>query len=400
MARSPRRRADSESMTYKIGFFSDTHIDYSAGRKWTADGVNQRAQDGINALVETVTQMIEEQVDLVIHGGDLFHTSIPTVRGIVAVREQFDRLHKAGIPVYGITGNHDFPNTRLRLPATAAVSDPDRNVTILTDPMGIYRPVEGLTIHAVSHAGLLGTPVAPNPIDGDINILISHGAADIEGHEIFHCVDSPAEAVIPRDTLSQNFDATLLGHYHGQGPLPKLDGTKNRAFYAGSALRRGFSDSAGKRGWLLVIIADDGSVRVGSREIWQRPQYDLAEINADEMSGEELESVIRDNLTTVEWGTTPIVRQRIINCPLSTRRGVDTKAINDIAAPALSWQLEFQRPEDPATDGESDSMTTIRKASLTEAWGEFVATDPHIIPKHKDDVAERGKDLLDGNSDS
>lgn len=384
-------------MPYRIAFFSDTHIDYSAGRKWTQDGVNMRVQDGLDALTETVDQILESDIDLVIHGGDLFHTSIPTVRGVVHVREQFERLHKAGIKVIGITGNHDFPNTRLRLPATAAVNDPDRGIHILTDPMKTFNVKEGIKIHAVSHSGLLGTPVQPVPTEGEINLLISHGSADIEGHEIFHTVDSPAEAVIPRETLQEEFNTTLLGHYHGQGPLPRLSGTKNKGYYAGSALRRGFSDSEGPRGWLLAIVNEDGTVKVGRREISQRPQFDLPVINAEGLSGEEVEEQIRKHMSEIDWGEAPIVRQKVLECPLSTRKAVNTKSLNEMAEQAVTWQLEFKRPE--ATEGNEDdqSLATIRKASLGEAWDEFVSVDPEIIPKQKEAVTERGKELLEGD---
>lgn len=395
-----RTRADSEDMTYRIAFFSDTHIDYSAGRKWTADGVNQRAKDGHDALRETITQIIETGVDLAVQGGDLFHGSIPSVRGIVAVREQFDRLYRAGIPVIGITGNHDFPNTRLRLPATASVTDPEHNIIITTEPSQVFTPTDGIVIHTVGHAGLLGTPIEPVLVDDAVNILISHGAADIEGHEVFRCVDSPAEAVIPRETLQQDFAITLLGHYHGQGPLPKVRGTRNRAYYAGSALRRGFSDTEGDRGWLLVEVEPDGSTKVTTYAIGQRAQYDLPIIDASGLTGAEVEERIRANLTAVELGVAPILRQRVLECPLSTRRGVDAKSLNELTMDALSWQLQFDRPTD--TDHtrivDIDGIKHARKASLPDAWREFVATDSTLTDTQREVLVEQGRALLEGSA--
>jgi hypothetical protein len=387
-------------MTFKIAFFSDTHIDYSSGRKWGTDGVNLRVRDGHSALQETVTQIIASDVDLAVQGGDLFHASIPSVRGIVAVREQFDRLYRAGIPVVGITGNHDFPNTRLRLPATASVNDPEHNINIYTDPSVVLTPADGIVIHAVGHAGLLGTPVEPELRDGEINILVSHGAADIEGHEIFHCVDSPAEAVIPRTTLQQDFAVTLLGHYHGQGALPRLQGTTNKAFYAGSALRRGFSDAQGERGWLLVEIEPDGTVQVSERHIRQRPQFDLPAISAHGLTGAEVDEMIRLNLSTIDMKEAPIVRQRVLDCPLSTRKGVDAKSLNELTMGALSWQLEFQRPVDPEHKQtiDIDGIKHAKKVSLPDAWREFVAADSSLTEFQRTELATRGRELLEGGT--
>lgn len=387
-------------MTYRIAFFSDTHIDYSAGRKWTADGVNQRVKDGHDALAETVSQIIAAEVDLAVQGGDLFHGSIPTVRGIVAVREQFDRLYRAGIPVVGITGNHDFPNTRLRLPATATVNDPEHNINVHIEPSLVVEPADGIVLHLVGHAGLLGTPVEPVLRDGEINILVSHGAADIEGHEIFHCVDSPAEAVIPRETLQQDFAVTLLGHYHGQGPLPKVRGTRNRAYYAGSALRRGFSDGKSERGWLLVEIEPDGTVTVTAQEIHQRPQYDLKNIDATGLTGAEVEERIRANLKAVDLSEVPILRQRVSECPLSTRRGVDAKSLGELTMDALSWQLEFQRPTetDQKVTVDAEGLKHARKVSLPDAWRDFVAAEPTLTDQQRELLVEQGRALLEGDS--
>lgn len=391
-------------MAYKIGFLADSHLGYGTRCRLHASGINMRVRDGYLGFRETVDQMLAADVDLVLHGGDLFHRSHPSISDITWGRRQLERLADAGIPVIGVTGNHDFANDRGKAPATAAVHDPGRGITMVTDPYQVVRPVDGLNIHAISHIGLAAAERAiPEPVDGQVNILISHGAAQVPGHEIFATVDSPGEAVLGFDIISMPWSATLLGHYHGMGSLPGFAGGKTgQAWYAGSLLRRGFSDPEGGRGWLLVTVNDDGSVTVEPKYIKQRAQHDLAIIDAANMTGAQVEELIRENLTTIDIADA-IIRQRVINCPLPVRRGVDTKSLGDIAATALVWQPEFLRPmeadfaAETTTDEAVKSLSTAGSADLPTMWNGWLPhyADQVAMPAGiRQAVAESGTQLL------
>lgn len=361
-------------MVYRIGFFADAHVGYSAKcRQHAASGLNERLRDGYLALRETVTQMIEAQVDLALDGGDTMHRSWPSVGDIVWVREQFSRFARAGIPVIGNTGNHDASSERGKSPATAAIHDPDRGIVMLTDPYQRFEPADGLAIHMISHYGLAQSErLLPEPVDGMVNILSAHGAAMVPGHEIFHCVDSPGEQSIGLDLLTNDgFALHLLGHYHGMGEI------MDNVWYAGSAIRRGFSDPEGGRGWLLVTINDDSTITVEKKYISQRPQHDLPRINAAGMSGAEVEELIRANLAAVDLGNA-IVRQVVTNCSTPVRRGLDQPALAKAAADALMWMPDFRRPEltdemgERTVEGVGASLRTAGSADLPTMYGDWV----------------------------
>lgn len=332
-------------MAYKIGFFADTHLGYTTRCRSHSSGLNMRVRDGYLGMRETIDQMLAEGVDLALHGGDLFHRSHPTISDIAWAKRQLDRLSVAGIEFIGVTGNHDFANDKGKMPATAAVDDPSHGIHMVTEPYKTFSPTENLTIHALSHIGLAATARSlPEPVPGQVNILISHGAAQIPGHEIFATVDSPGEAVIGYDVLTKDWDAALLGHYHGMGALPGFNaGDRGQIWYSGSLLRRGFSDPEGGRGWLLVTYHDDGKVTIEPRYIVQRAQFDLPRIDATGLTGEEVEKLILANLAEVEIKDS-ILRQRVVNCSLAVRRGVDNSKINEITEKALVWQAEYIRP--------------------------------------------------------
>lgn len=363
-------------VAFTAAFFSDSHAGYAA--KCANDprsGLNQRVVDGYKALAETVTQIIAADVDLAVHGGDLFHRSWPSVGDIVWARRQLDRLAKAGIPFYGNTGNHDASAERGKSPATAAVHDPDRGIHMITDPYQRFEPVEGLFIHAVSHYGLAQSErLIPEPVDGAVNILTAHGAALVPGHEIFHCADSPGEQPIGLDLLTNDgFAQHLLGHYHGMGEI--ID----NVWYAGSAIRRGFSDPEGGRGWLLVTVHTDGTVKVEPQYINQRAQHDLPKINAKGLTGAEVEEQIRANLTAVDLSGA-IVRQVVTNISTATRRGIDQPALTALAGETLMWMPDFRRPEVTADDGERTvegvgaSLKTAGSADLPTMYTGWVTT--------------------------
>lgn len=393
-------------MTYKIAFFTDTHLGYAARcRSHAATGLNERVRDGYRGFRQSIQDIVAHAPDVVIHGGDLFHRSHPTITDIHWARQQLLEFHRAGIPFIGLTGNHDFANERGRMPATAAVHDPDRNISMITSPSELLRPVEGLAIHAVSHAGLAAASRAvPEPIDGMVNVFTSHGAAQVPGHEIFACVDSPGEAVIGYDTLALPWNLGLLGHYHGQGPLPGFAGGQGgEIWYGGSLLRRGFSDPPGVRGWILATIDSDGHVEIESKAVAQRPQYDLPVIDATGLTGADVEEAMLTNLSAIDVAEA-IIRQRVVNCSLPTRRAVNTANLARVTETALIWQPEFIRPASldfvPLAESE-EAVSSLRTAGASDlpamwkGWAPRYAEDRSLTEASTKHLIEEGAALLE-----
>lgn len=322
----------------KIGFLADTHLGYATNCRSNEAGINVRVQDGYDGFSESITQMIAAEVDIVIHGGDLFHVSHPQIADIVRARQEFLRLHAAGIPIIGISGNHDFSTNRSKLAATSAIHSPEQNINLWEEPYLTIPIADGITLHAVSHLGVIHAAQAA-PIEGHINLLLSHGVAAVPGHELFTCVDSPGEAVLTFEMLTQHWDAVLLGHYHQRGEIQGLSLPNRPAIYAGSLLRRGFSDKPGGRGWVELIIDSDG-VHTAYHDVPQRAQHDLPPIHAPGLSSSELTELIISNIHSVNI-TDAIVRQRVINASSAQRQGIDAQELSTLTASALQWRTVF-----------------------------------------------------------
>lgn len=341
--------------SYNYAFFADSHLGYSYTTSVDETGVNLRVRDGYAALHEIISQVIESDVPIhgVIHGGDLFHTSTPSMRDIATAQHYLRVLAKHDIPFYGLAGNHDASDDRSMLPSVAVVDDPDRNIHALWKPYQKYELADGILLHSVAHHGLADNAPEIEADTSAINIFTTHGAAlDPKNATLMNCMDSPREQIIPPElVLSDVFVMRLLGHYHSRYAV---GGEELNTWYAGSSLRRGFSDAPGARGWLLVQIFSDGSVKVTPRDIFQRPQYDFNTIDGGDLTGEEIQERILANIRStsdegkdknIDLVNAPILRQRVVNTTRAKREGVDRAFLASEAKHALKWQLEFMRPD-------------------------------------------------------
>lgn len=354
--------------SFNIAFFADSHIGYHAYSRTTPQGRNIREQDGYNALHETITQIVDspDKINVVIHGGDLFHTSQPSMHNIATVQHYLRVLSKNGIPFFGIAGNHDVTDNRSMLASVAVVNDPDKNIHTLYKPYQVYdiSKKDGIFLHSVAHHGLSGdeAPKISSVTDG-VNIFTTHGAAlDPKNAALMHCKDSPREQVIPPEmVLDDSFVVKLLGHFHSRYAV---GGKELNTYYAGSSIRRGFSDEPGARGWLLVKVFPDGRITVENKDISQRPQYDLPIIDASGLNSMEVQDLMEthilstrreENDSQFDIKHAPIVRQKIINANRGVRSGLDRLHIEKLTTHMLSWKFEF----DNAKIDYNEDMETV-----------------------------------------
>src|SRR4051812_45427146 len=94
----------------RIAHISDTHLGYRTNFKTDPiSGRNQRLVDIEQAYRIAVDDILSRDVQLVIHGGDVFHHTRPTWTTLRWFISQTRRLTNAGLPVLVIGGNHDTP---------------------------------------------------------------------------------------------------------------------------------------------------------------------------------------------------------------------------------------------------------------------------------------------------
>ena len=378
---------------YRVAFFADSHVGWKAKVRSNEKGINIRVQDGYDALRQVVSQIIieheKEPIDIVLIGGDLFHTSRPSPRDIVTVQFYLRKLAERNIPVHILAGNHDATDIKSELAAIAPVADPDKQIFTYLSPYTLVEVGDGVLLHVVSHHGLSAehTPVI-TPVEGKINLFSTHGAAlDPKNKELMRCADSPREQFVPVELIiDEMFDAKMLGHYHSRYPV---GGESLNTWYSGSLVRRGFSDAPGDRGWLLVETNTNGQVTITPHDITQRPQYDLSTIDAENLTSSDVMNLLEDNLKgTTETKLEPVVRQKIINASRAVKEGLDRDRIKELTSHMLSWQLEFHKnlvtkQETKILDA---SLSNRHSVNILSSYKDWVHDTALTVPEEYRDI--------------
>lgn len=412
-------------MTFNIAFFADAHLGYAYANRTDPKGVNLRVRDGYEALHAIVEDMVrhKDDIDAVAMGGDMFHVSHPSILDIMTAQHYMRELRRAGLSVDILAGNHDATDNRSAPAAVAVLDDPDNGIFAHYAPYVKREIGGGVMLHALSHHGLHpdDSPVM-EPEEGKINIFMTHGAAfDPDNQGLMRCMDSPREQIIgPEIILSEAFDLRVLGHFHQR---TFVGHEALNTWYAGSTLRRGFSDAPGARGWTLFKIADNGQVEVEHHDIFQRPQHDLELIDASGMSSASVQELIIAHIdaTREDEGVggfnltrAPILRQRVINVAPSLREALDRKLLADRASHALKWQLEMVKPAEALALGvegveefnpdvdphEHDAPSILQNAgrinmlSAYKTWVEGSSALRHLNADQRQPVIDAASDHL------
>ncbi len=377
----------------KIALFADSHLGYRAGRA-EINGVNLREVDGYSALHEIVSQIISESPDAVVHGGDLFHTPTPSIRSIVKAHDELRRLVDAGIPVFLTSGNHDTSDILSELPATSSVAE--NGVSVVSGTENTFEAAPGLRLFVVGHRGVENTARIVDPRPGDVNILVSHASVEEEG-EMLHTEEAPREKMLDDEALDLDWSAVLLGHIHQRHFVKGRD----NVLYAGSALRRGFSDKPGDRGWTMVEVSPSGTVSYSHHNIEQRPQFDLGVIDASGLRGSEIAEKVAEKALGIP--DLSIVRVAVSNCPpLVAREFRSDKGISELRARLLTFTSNTTKPEADTAKQEDDIIADEKvfgDSNTFSKWAQSNAILESLSKERKGRVISEGGEYVNAAKD-
>jgi len=219
------------------------------------------------ALDNIIDLALEEEVDLVTIGGDVFdkvdqHNPLPRMK----LKDGLARLGE--IPVALVRGNHDHLT-----PSVAAINWPE-NVKELSkeDPtLDLGRIcVHGISFWREKQKEDL-VPKYPDPVDDRVNIGLLH--ANVGGHQ-GHDDYAPTDV----DTLSaKGYQAWLLGHIHKRQVLAE----NPLILYPGNIQGRNAGEM-GPRTVELVTITEEGVATTETHQVhavlWDHIELDLSEM--------------------------------------------------------------------------------------------------------------------------
>jgi exonuclease SbcD len=321
---------------------ADLHLGVVQFPKQAAYGLGQRALDVEKTFGRVIDRAIELAPDLVVIGGDVFHSATPSPRTVVHAFEQFTRLTRAlpTTPVVMVAGNHDLPRQRglgciLSLLTSCGVHVATTEAKRLT--------FGDVAIFCVPDAYGLRATVALEPDPrAKQNVLLLHG--EVEGMMARRMPDE-----ITQERLgAHRWDYVALGHYHVMREVAP------NACYPGS-IDYTSSDIWGERreerqfgipgkGMLEVDLATGARVFhpiAPSREI-----VELEPFSAREMSPAELDLAIGERVAWIEGGIAgKIVRLVVHDVPRHVTAELDQEQLRAWKAEAMHFQLDERRPK-------------------------------------------------------
>ncbi len=341
------------------------------------------------AYERTVDEILERDVDMVIHSGDVFDTIRPATHVVIHFIKQTARITGEQIPYFGIAGNHETPRLRATTASLEYANFAGAYFACGFGPESEFVEAggAGVGLSLVPHGAVLDRELVVMPRnDADINVLVTHGTVPgltIKGHEL-------GEVDLPGHVLSGGFDYIALGHYHF------FHRHRENAYYSGATERFGFGEVDSKPGFAILEFDGSGGepTKIEHVEIEARTMVDLPKINATDMSPTDLTDAIRESSEKADIGDA-IVRQKVSDAPVGVAGGVDRSVLREIKRRCLDFSLEISEAgTEVSPDGEDVDASF---GSLEEEFKSFVAARRERGDLQKDfadDFLARGVEYL------
>lgn len=263
----------------RFAHISDTHLGY---RQYNFD---ERENDFYEVFNEAINTILKERVDVIIHSGDLFDSSTPSIKALKVFKDCIEKINGKA-KFISILGDHDTPKRRGLYPHSLF-----DNVKVLGIGELEYIDVDGVLIAGISNLRGRGIDILRSELkkfdniakDYSKSILVLHQA--IDRYLPFEGAYELREDEIPRSASYYAF-----GHLHfrvvsrfGKGFLA----------YAGSTeiANKGEISSwinDGKGFYIVDLDGDEPIIHRFNLEV--RPQVDL-ELNI--MSDSEIVKALK-----------------------------------------------------------------------------------------------------------
>lgn len=342
----------SSRRTVRVLHTADTHLGFDLPDKPRVHR-RRRGAEFFDNFRRALDPARMRQVDLVVHGGDVFFRSKVSGRLVHRVMEPILEVADAGVPFFIVPGNHE----RSGMPMRLAWNHP--NVRIFDKPKTYELEVRGARV------ALAGFPFVRNDIRGQFsNRLHRAGYRDRPADIRFLCLHQTVEGatvgpvnytfrsghdIVPGSALPRGFAAVLAGHIHRvQVITADLTGRKLAApvLYPGSIDRTSFAERNEQKGFFILEAApsNDHGGRLVKRqfiELPTRPMVDL-ELDVRGCSAETVRHRIRQALDTLDPDS--IVRLTVRGTPgPGARSALAAGSLRRLAPGSLNVELRFPR---------------------------------------------------------
>lgn len=249
----------SPSSSVRLLFFADTHLGFDQPVRPRVER-RRRGPDFLANFRRVLAAAVEEPVDLVLHGGDLFFRSRVPESIVDQVYGELLEFARHGIPLVIVPGNHE----RSRLPTSLFLRHP--NIRVFDAATTLRFDLGGARV------ALAGFPSVRRRIRTDFRRLLAATGweavpADVRLLCLHQIVEGAAigpnrytfrtgHDVIRRRDLPPSFHAVLAGHIHRHQVLEvKRDAECPRpVIYPGSTERTSFAEAGETKGYCRLVF--------------------------------------------------------------------------------------------------------------------------------------------------
>jgi len=307
------------------------------------------------AFENLVEMAIEDEIDFILIAGDLYDGDWKDYHTGLFFVHQMGRLHKAGIEVFIVSGNHDAANQTTKtmpLPDNVTHFSPKKPQSVKLDDLGVI-------IHGQSYSSRAVTDNLassyPQHDSNFFNIGILHTSlTGREGHENY------APCTID-DLKSKGYDYWALGHVHKR----EIVSEDPWVLFPGNVQGRHIKET-GVKGATLVTVEDSRITGVEERELdvlrWAVCRADLTECETKEAIYEQIRTALEKEIEIVDGKTLALRLQLEGGCPLHA----------ELHARSIQWTEEFRGIAAGLGDVwlEKVKFRTTRKTSPEASVGE------------------------------
>lgn len=284
----------------RILFLADSHLGLDLPVRPRV-GRRRRGFDFLANYSTALAPALTGEIDLVIHGGDVFNRSAPHSSVAHQAYAPLERIADRGIPVFIVPGNHE----RSRLPHSRLLGH--RNIHVFDVPRTFTVDVRGTRL------ALSGFPYERDDVRSKFSALVDQ--TSWRGHDadrrllcIHHCVEgatvgpgdftfTTASDVIRGRDLPPHFAAVLSGHIHRHQVLTSdLDRRPMPApvLYPGSIERTSFAEIGEPKGFMTLRLGPEkGAMSWRFHELPARPM-ERHELDGGRLGAADLERCILD----------------------------------------------------------------------------------------------------------
>jgi exonuclease SbcD len=272
----------------KLLHLADIHIGMeNYGFPNPQTGLHSRLEDYLQRFDDVLDYALGTQpVDLVLIAGDIYKNRTPNPTHQREFARRINRIVRAGVPVFLLTGNHDAPAASSRAHSVEIFDTLEIEGVTIASKMRFHKlntqhgPIQIIAIPWLNRQALLtkdeliGLPMAAleteilsrvgSFIEGTVErldqtiptVLTFHGTVGGATYGAERSVMLGQDLVIPRSLLAlPGIDYVALGHIHKHQEV----GTQPSAVYPGSIERIDFGEEHEAKGFVIADVEKDNT---------------------------------------------------------------------------------------------------------------------------------------------